>query len=161
VNEWAIGSGVADVLTRDIRRFGGLGVESGGLVLRSAGADLADVLALLGDDGIVREPDYLEIGGAAMGTLFDWAEAEGLELVAQIHSHLFGKEMSPTDQRFSLTVNGFVSAIVPQAATAQSQPTAWGWWRFGPTRWRPIAAPAVVTRAARTVIVDGRGVVDG
>ncbi len=152
-------SSAVSAITDDVIRFGRQGLETGAFLLADPNqpARIASV-ALLGTAGIDRRRDQLVISGLALARLFDWADEAGLVVRVQLHSHLFEALMSPTDERFGLTVEGFISAIVPDSAAPSREPEDWGWWRFSSGRWVPTDPAHVTTEVIPTVCVDERGV---
>ena len=68
--------GVTTILA-DIRLHGRAGLETGAMLLGRVGEQQVDIVALLGEPGIERHPDYLVISGVALATLFDWADDRG------------------------------------------------------------------------------------
>lgn len=68
--------------------------------------------------------------------------------------------MSPTDQRFGLTVEGFTSVIVPRWSAPSLEPADWGWWRFTNGRWLAVGAPQPVESEATILVFDEQGVRD-
>ncbi len=147
-------------IAAEVSEYGASELETGFFLLaRNDDPDAVDVLALCGTAGVSRHALQFTITGRAMAVLFEWAEASGLRVVAQVHSHLFHARMSPTDERFGLTVTGFRSAIVPNAAHASGRPSDWGWWQFGRGRWdRSLAPTAVDDLRSRVVQFDEAGV---
>ncbi len=152
--------GVTTILA-DIRLHGRAGLETGAMLLGRMSERQIDIVALLGDRGIERHPDYLVITGVALATLFDWADDRGAQVLAQLHSHGLSARMSVTDQRFGLTVEGFTSTIVPEAACPSADPSRWGWWTFRGGRWEPSEPARVAEGSCLTVVFDESGVRDG
>jgi proteasome lid subunit RPN8/RPN11 len=155
-----ISDSVVDAVVADAAAWGRRGVETGGFVLATAEGGAGDVFAVCGTHGIVRRPDQLIISGEALAALFDYASDRGLIVVCQVHSHQHGARMSPVDQRFGLTVEGFTSAIVPRWASPPSDPADWGWWRFADGRWSLTAAPETVEANSGRLVFDKQGVRD-
>ncbi len=120
-----------------------------------------DIVALLGDDGIKRRPDRLVISGLALAILFDWADDHDLRVLAQVHSHGMSARMSVTDKRFGLTVENFISAIVPEASSPPDDPSRWGWWTFHSGGWMPNEPARAVAGSCQTIVFDESGVWDG
>ncbi|HVA85474.1 MAG TPA: hypothetical protein VNF73_04035 [Candidatus Saccharimonadales bacterium] len=152
--------GLTTILT-DVRLYGQAGLETGAMLLGRMGEQQVDIVALLGERGIERHPDHLVISGVALATLFDWADDRDARVLAQLHSHGLSALMSVTDQRFGLTVEGFTSAIVPEAACPPADPSRWGWWMFRGGLWEPSAPARVAEGSCLTVVFDESGVRDG
>jgi hypothetical protein len=147
------------VITDDVLRHGRQGLETGAFLLAEAeDPDHVRIVALLGTAGIQRLEDKLVISGTVLARLFDWAEEAGLVVRAQIHSHRFEAWMSPTDERFGLTVEGFTSAIVPDSSAPSALPGHWGWWLFTSGRWISTDAAELTVGTAQVVCVDEGGV---
>lgn len=150
-----------DTILGDVVRYAGQGIETGAFLMSRGTDRTTNVVALLGEAGIERRPDQLIISGLALALLFDWAEAAGIRVLAQVHSHGSLARMSTTDERFGLTVEGFTSAIVPNAKRPPADPSRWGWWRFRDGRWHAAKAPGPTIVATETVVFDEAGVRDG
>lgn len=147
-------------IVEDVATWGRHGVETGGFVLARADPCLGDTVILLGRNGIIRRPDQLVISGEALAVLFDYAAEHEMVVACQVHSHQFGPRMSPTDQRFGLTVEGFTSVIVPRWSAPSLEPADWGWWRFMNGRWLAVGAPQPVESEATILVFDEQGVRD-
>ncbi len=149
-----------DAIVEDARRYGACGVESGAFLLGPLTADgMVDTIALLGRRGITRHADHLVISARALGHLFERADREGRQVLAQLHSHRREAFMSETDERFTLTVRGFTSGVIPFAATASPEPSRWGWWRFDGSRWRVSSPAGVAVTPVQILVLDEGGLV--
>lgn len=148
-------------IVNEVRRYGQAGVETGAMLLAPVGERQVDVVALLGERGIERHPDHLVVSGVALASLFNWAEDRAARVLAQLHSHGLSARMSLTDRRFGLTIEGFTSAIVPEAAGPAADPNRWGWWTFRGGRWESSEPAQVVDGPCVTVVFDEDGVRDG
>lgn len=155
-----VAGSVVDAVVADVATWGRRGVETGGFVLATREDGPGDVFAVCGTAGIIRRPDQLVISGEALAALFNYASDQGLSVACQVHSHQYAARMSPVDQRFGLTVEGFTSAIVPRWAAPPDDPEDWGWWRFADRSWSRTPAPDRVEAASRQVVFDERGVRD-
>jgi hypothetical protein len=153
-----ISASVVQAIVGDVARWGRRGVETGGFVLTRSDPCLGDILIACGTAGITRRPDQLIISGEALAAMFDYATEHDLVVACQIHSHQYGPGMSPTDQRFGLTVEGFTSVIVPRWSAPSTNPADWGWWRFTKGRWLSGDAPRPIEAAPTVLVFDERGV---
>jgi hypothetical protein len=153
-----VSTSVVQGIVDDVASWGRHGVETGGFILTRADPRLGDTVILCGETGITRRPDQLVISGEALAVLFDYAAEHDMVVACQIHSHQFGPRMSPTDQRFGLTVEGFTSVIVPRWSAPSIDPGDWGWWRFTEGRWLAAGAPHSVEAEAMVLVFDERGV---
>jgi len=145
----------------DVGHYGKAGLETGAFLIARLDEQDVDTVALLGDQGIERHPDYLVISGVAMAALFNWADDHESRVVAQLHSHALEARMSVTDKRFGLTVEGFTSAIVPYAARPTADPNRWGWWTFRGGGWVSAQPAQLAKGSCHTVVFDEGGVRDG
>jgi hypothetical protein len=155
-----ISASVVQAICEDIATWGRRGVETGGFVLTRGDTRLGDLLVACGTAGIIRRPDQLVISGEALAVLFDYATEHELVVACQVHSHQYGPRMSPTDQRFGLTVEGFTSVIVPRWSAPSTDPREWGWWRFTEGRWVLTGAPRSIDATSAVMIFDEQGVRD-
>jgi hypothetical protein len=155
-----ISASVAQAIVDEVATWGRRGVETGGFVLTRNDPCLGDLLVACGTAGIIRRPDQLVISGEALAVLFDYAAEQELVVACQVHSHQYGPRMSPTDQRFGLTVEGFTSVIVPRWSDPSTDPRDWGWWRFNDGRWLRAGAPRPIDAAFAVKVFDEQGVRD-
>ena len=65
--------------------------------------------------------------------------------------------MSECDVDHGLSVEGFVTTIVPHFATPPRDPSRWGWWRYEGA-WIPLAAPRCSSTPASVITFDEDGV---
>jgi len=65
--------------------------------------------------------------------------------------------MSPTDIDHGLSVEGFVTTIVPSFASPPADPSQWGWWRYDDA-WTPIASPRLAAALVSVITFDEDGV---
>jgi len=153
-----ISAAAVRAIVDDVEGWGRQGVETGGFILTRSDLLLGDVLVACGAAGITRRPDQLVISGEALAVLFEYAEAHELVVACQMHSHQFGPRMSPTDQRFGLTVEGFTSVIVPHWSVPSMDLGDWSWSRFTKGQWLPCRVPEVVEAATTVMVFDEDGV---
>jgi Prokaryotic homologs of the JAB domain len=138
---------VARAVARTVREAGKTVGETGGFLLGSEGSGAVNVLALTGHHGITRQRDLFTISGAALATLFEWADEGSLTILAQWHSHGRGAFLSRTDLKYGLNIPGFHSAVVPFYENPSSDFLDWGWWTYDGGRW-------IVSNPARQVTND-------
>lgn len=149
-------------LIRDVSYYGSLDVETGVMLLTRRGDAVVRVVALAGTDGIERRHGLLVFAAQALAPLFNFAEAQDLQVRAQVHSHAGRAFMSPTDRTGNIRLPGFIVGVVPNFAAPPKDPGAWGWWRFEQGDWEPM--PAIISKPhvdeAAIVQFDVRGVRD-
>jgi hypothetical protein len=109
----------------DVTRFGGKSVETGGFLLAPRDEDTIAIVALAGAAGIVRRRRMFQVSEIALDRLFAHADRRELWIPAQFHSHGGAAFMSPTDIAHGLSVEGFVTTILPDFASPR-QPIAMG-----------------------------------
>jgi hypothetical protein len=140
VNPLTIPRAAAARIATEARLAGSRPTETGGFLLAVPGGSVS-VLALAGENGVRRGRDLLHVGGLALASLFEWAEAHELTVAAQWHSHRLHAFLSDTDLRYGLNVPGFRTAVVPNYSRASSDPADWGWWVYDAKQWVETAAP--------------------
>ena len=153
-----LGADAVEAIVADVGRYGILGIETGALLLTPPGEPTVTVLALAGTKGIERHPHLLVFSSAALNTLFTYAEDNGLQVRAQVHSHMHDAFLSHTDKTGNIRMPGFVASVIPYFATPPPDPTAWGWWTFEGTDWTPTEAGVMTTQATKVVTFDADGV---
>lgn len=146
-------------LCADIRRYGQVGVETGGLLLTKLGDSTVSVVAVAGTTGIVRKYGSFIITRPAFDAIFTWAEDNDLQVRAMVHSHPEEAFLSRTDREGGLRVKDFHSAVVPTFDNPPDDPALWRWWTFT-SDWTPTQAPQCDPTATSTdsVVFDGDGV---
>jgi hypothetical protein len=143
----------------DVTGYGTTGVETGGFFAVPRDEEAVSMVALAGTTGIVRERLYFQISERALDRLFSYADEASLWLPAQFHSHAEGAFLSRTDKEHGLSVDGFVSAVVPDFAGPPAEPSAWGWWEYHSRLWHQIASPQTLPAGeVRIVLFDEDGV---
>lgn len=145
-------------LNAHIQKHGVADCEAGGFFLGLRETPIASVLALAEGRGVERHRGVFRLSGMAIEALFEWADAEGLRVWAQVHSHPRGSFLSPTDARDGFRVTGFLSAVVPNFANPPTQPSSWRFWRFTGGAWKQEEPAAVVVGAGKIVEFDEEGV---
>lgn len=148
-----------ETIVDDVRRYGGHEVETGALLLTPRGESAVSVLALAGEAGVTRDRGLFVLSAAALNPLFNYAEDNGLQVRAQVHSHMFKAFLSPTDKAGNIRMQGFIAAVIPTFAAPASNVTVWGWWTFDGTDWI-VTSPATVAAdlEAKVVTFDADGV---
>jgi hypothetical protein len=139
---------VAVAIAGAVREAGECVGETGGFLLGSEDSRAASVLAVAGDRGITRRRDLFIVTGAALSTLFEWADDLDRTIVAQWHSHRRGAFLSPTDLKYGLNVPGFHSAVVPYYKDPSPDFLDWGWWTYEGGKW-------IASRPARRGPAEG------
>ncbi|WP_182920284.1 hypothetical protein [Nocardioides cavernaquae] len=153
-----IGADAVDIMVADVARYGALGVETGSLLLTPPGEPTVTVVALAGVAGIERHPGLLIFSAAALNPLFSYAEDTGLQLRAQVHSHMHDAFLSHTDKTGNIRMPGFIASVIPDFGTPSADPTVWGWWAFDGDDWTPIDAAVVTTQTTKVITFDADGV---
>jgi proteasome lid subunit RPN8/RPN11 len=153
-------AGVGLAIADEVRRYGALGVETGGFLLASEGTGAVRVVAFAGTAGIIRHRLQLQISEIALDRLFAFAEEQGCWVPAQFHSHAGEAFLSQADREYGLRVPGFISAVIPGFADPPARPDAWTWWRFDGTEWNPARSPEAGRRDMLQVVFDEDGVRD-
>lgn len=141
----------------EVTRFGAESLETGGFLLAPRAEDTLAIVALAGTAGIVRRARMFQVSEIALDRLFAHADRHDLWIPAQFHSHGRAAFMSPTDIDHGLSVQGFVTTIVPYFATPPADPSQWGWWRYDDA-WTPIAPPRAAAGAVSVITFDEDGV---
>src|ERR1035437_6884361 len=157
MSPFTLSNGVRACVVDFVRGLGARGVETGGFLLASRGSDTATVVAIAGTTGVIRHRDFFQISDLALDALFAYADQNDLWIPAQFHSHCRVAELSLCDIKHGLSVEDFVSTIVPFFAEPPAAVAAWGWWRYD-GGWRGVPAPAVTSEvSALTVTFDENG----
>jgi len=152
-NELTIASGVIDALLADVAGYGERRLETGGFFMASTGQNHVSGLALAGESGILRQYNLFQISERALDRLFTYAVGSELWLPAQYHSHILGAQMSLTDARHGLNVEGFTSTILPTFGAPPREMAAWGWWIFTGGRWNDAGAAAASPGPATAIVI--------
>lgn len=148
-----------DAVIADVRAFGLLGVETGAFLLAPRdNPDVITLVALLGQDGVIRRRGLFVVTAPVIDRLFTYAEAHGLLLRSLVHSHEGAAFMSRTDKDGTIQVPGFVAAIVPHFAAPPTDPATWGWWTWTPSTWTTSPAAQLSPGVAGVIRCDSAGV---
>ena len=141
----------AQAIVADVAWYGREKIETGGFMLAAVETETVTTIAYAGTTGILRRRDVFQVSALALDALFAHAEEHGLWIPAQYHSHGLGASMSECDLRHGLSVEDFISTIVPFFADPPRDPSAWGWWRFA-GEWISTS-PAVATAGKVALLV--------
>ena len=158
-NALVLHSAAVVVVADDVARFGGAALETGGFLLGPRDGNAIDTVAVAGTAGIVRRRDLFQVSDLALDRLFTYADEQGLWIPAQFHSHGLEAFMSECDIAHGLSVEGFVTTIVPHFADPPRYTARWGWWRYD-GRWTPIMPPTVVRGTVTMIRFDEEGIGD-
>lgn len=156
-----IPANAVESLVREVRRRGRASEETGALLLTEPdGCDVV-ALALAGGDGIQRDIGLFVITMPAFDSLFTFAENEGLQVRAMVHSHPREAFLSLVDRQHGLRVRGFISAVIPTYRNPPADPGEWGWWSYQGD-WHAVE-PATVAEhgpVAKVFTFDSGGIHD-
>lgn len=156
-----ISANVVAELVREVRHHGHVPEETGALLLTAPGDREVIAVALAGLDGIQRGEGLFAIILPAFDALFTYAEEQGLQVRAMVHSHPREAFLSYVDRQHGLRVRGFLSAVIPTYRNPPAGPEAWGWWRYDGD-WH-TAEPAIMVEhgpVAKVFTFDSRGIHD-
>ena len=156
-NDLVLSEAASAALIADVRRFGAAHVETGGFLLAPRDDDAVTIVALAGTAGIVRRRDLFQVSDFALDRLFGHADEHELWIPAQFHSHGLGAFMSECDVEHGLSVQGFITTIVPHFAAPPQDPAQWGWWRYEGA-WIPLAPPRRSSTPVSVITFDEGGV---
>jgi hypothetical protein len=155
-NEILLPTSAAADVAAEVKSFGALGVETGGFLMARRAEVETTVVALAGSAGIVRRRDLFQISEKALDRLFAYADRHELWIPAQFHSHARMAFMSDCDVDHGLSVEGFITTIIPYFATPPVDPSQWGWWHFDRV-WRAIGPPETSSAAVKVIRFDENG----
>lgn len=153
-----IGSDAVATIVTDVARYGALGVETGALLLTPPGQATVTLVALAGTAGIERRAGLLVFTSAALNPLFSYAEDNGFQVRAQVHSHKHEAFLSKTDKAGNIRMPGFIAAVIPDFATPTSNVATWGWWTFEESDWKRGAPPTVTRLNTKFITFDAGGI---
>lgn len=118
--------GVWAALMSDLSARGGGRRESGAFLLASAEAGDEVVRSWLPYDELAPESlnyAYVRLESDAFGRLFDWCSNKGVKVIADIHTHPWGPNQSPSDRAHPMiSLAGHVALIVPWFAQRNPHP---------------------------------------
>jgi proteasome lid subunit RPN8/RPN11 len=125
----------AQALVDHVRVYGRQGVETGAMLLTAPGDTLVTTVAIAGTTGVIRKPGLFVLTMPVIEVLFSYAEQQGLQARAQVHSHGGNAFLSRTDREGGIRMPGFIAAVVPTFRTPPPDPRQWGWWAFTDGDW--------------------------
>lgn len=132
-NDLVLSEAASAALIADVRRFGAAHVETGGFLLAPRDVDEVTIVALADTAGIIRRRDLFQVSDLALDRL------------------------SECDVEHGLSVQGFVTTIVPHFAAPPQDPARWGWWRYEGA-WIPLAPPCRSSTPVSVITFDEGGV---
>jgi hypothetical protein len=156
-NEVTLPNAAVAAVVHDVAHYGAGNVETGGFLLARRGNDTISIVALAGDVGVTRRRDLFQVSELALDRLFAHADESDLWIPAQFHSHGGAAFMSACDVDHGLSVQGFVTTIVPYFASPPEDAARWGWWRFDGV-WTPLAPPSTSDARVRVIAFAEDGV---
>jgi len=156
-NALTVPAAAVTTVVADVARYGAANVETGGFLLAPRPDDTTTIVALAGEVGIVRRRDQFQVSELALDRLFAHADDQGLWIPAQFHSHGLAAFMSDCDVDHGLSVDGFVTTVVPYFASPPLDVGQWGWWRFDGV-WVPLLPPRTLSAAVSVIVFDEDGV---
>jgi len=112
----------AERIAAEARLAGSRPTETGGFLLSVDGGPSLGARTSPASTASRRGRDLLHVGGLALASLFEWADAHELTVAAQWHTHRLRAFLSDTDLRYGLNVPGFRTAVVPNYRRASSDP---------------------------------------
>ncbi len=121
INHWIIPDGLFRASLDELARDGKKGKEGMCLWLGSRGHDRNARFTHAGffePNSIKNGPAHIQIEPELMLDLHKKAEANGITLIGQIHSHpkIAGVNLSYTDRTYGISVPGYLSLVVPNFA---------------------------------------------
>ena len=158
-NELTLPHAGAHAVHEEVRRFGRLGIETGGFLLAPRGLSQITSIACASSTGIARRPDLFQVSERALDRLFAHADECDLWIPAQFHSHMFEAGLSLCDLKHGLSVEGFQTTVVPFFHAPPADPALWGWWHYS-AGWKPVVAPNASGAPVQVVAFDEDGVRD-
>jgi hypothetical protein len=143
----------------DVTTYGKQRLETGALLLANPGDTTVTTVAIAGTTGVSRGYGRFVLTMPVIDQLFTYAETNGLQVVAHVHSHGQDAFLSPIDRTGIIRMTGFIAAVIPTFATPPPDPSQWGWWTFWDGDWHD-SAPAVMADygTVQVVTVDADGV---
>jgi len=130
VEYWSVPESLLGASIEEMAPDGRRGCEGIALWLGRVSEGHATVEHLIGLAGplVVKRPDHLRIDPDLLNQVAEFAEAQDLMLVGQIHSHPGTYvDLSPTDLRYGISAPHFLSVVAPHYA----QDPAVGWTDCG------------------------------
>ena len=141
-------------LFRELRRRGGDVRESGAFLLGRRGGRSATVMGLAFYDDI--DPGALSTGivrlsGHAMNGVWETCSEQGLEVLADIHTHPGGAGQSASDRDHPMvSMRGHLALIAPNFACSPFDLAGVGVYRYaGSKRWEDLLPPRLGWRGIK------------
>lgn len=133
-------------LIRELRRRGRGRTESGAFILGHRAGQIARARSLVFYDDI--DPDALKTGivrlsGHAMNSVWETCARDGLEVLADVHTHPAGSGQSGSDRNYPMVATrGHIALIVPNLARSVIDLGGVGQYRYeGSKRWTVSPSP--------------------
>lgn len=158
-NDVILPQAAAKAVIADVALLGREGLETGGFLLAPRGSEQVSIVARCATAGIVRRAGLFQVSERALDRLFEYADQHELWIPVQFHSHKLAALLSPCDVEHGLSVEGFVTTIVPYFRAPSADPARWGWWRYR-SGWTPARAPETSPGPSRVIVFDEEGVHD-
>lgn len=133
-------------LIRELRRRGGGVTESGAFVLGERQGATARARSLVFyndiDPGALRT-GIVRLSGQAMNAVWETCTREGLEVLADVHTHPGGSGQSRSDQEHPMVATrGHIALIIPNLARSVFDLAGVGHYHYlGAKRWDVLPAP--------------------
>jgi hypothetical protein len=152
-------SAAVDAIVEDVAAYGMQQLETGGMLLAKRGEIKVTTVAIAGAAGVARGYGRFVLTMPVIDQLFTFAEANGLQVVAHVHSHARGAFLSSIDRAGIIRMTGFIATVIPTFAAPPRDPSLWGWWSFRDGDWLDHI-PAVTTDygPVDVVTVDAKGI---
>lgn len=133
-------------LIRELRRRGGGVSESGAFVLGHRQGETAQARQLVFYDDIDRgalRTGIVRLSGQAMNAVWETCAREGLEVLADVHTHPGGAGQSRSDKEHPMVATrGHIALIIPNLARSVFDLAGVGHYRYlGAKRWDILPAP--------------------
>jgi hypothetical protein len=146
-------------IVADVKRYGLLGRETGMFLIASNDSPRrVEGVAWPKSVGVIRRRDAFGVSGLALARLFEHLDLIDRRVIALVHSHRLDAFLSDVDLTHGFSVEGFVSAIVPNYCRPPGEVSEWGWWRFEEGRWSTAMAPEEVVANFLEIRFDETGI---
>lgn len=123
-SRWLIPQAAIDLSREEMAKDGLLGHEGTSLWLGTKEKEEARLthIVFLRGSGIRKSSLNIQIDPSLMREVHERAEAAGVILIGQIHSHSerYGVDLSPTDHKYGIRVPYFLSVVCPNYAQTKS-----------------------------------------
>lgn len=158
-NDVILPQAAASAVVADVALFGQRRLETGGFLLAPRGSEQTLIVARCATAGILRRAGLFQVSERALDRLFEYADQHELWIPVQFHSHKLAALLSPCDIEHGLSVEGFVTTIVPYFHAPSADPARWGWWRYR-GGWKRASSPETSPTPAHVIVFDEDGVRD-